>query len=222
MAGCDNCGASNSEKLNDPLFRRILWTALIANFGMFFVEVAASHLSDSLALQADALDFFGDGANYAISLFVVGMALSARARASLFKGATMAAFGIFIVGSALYRALTGSEPEPLTMGVVALLALAVNLGVALLLFRFRNGDSNRQSIWLCSRNDAIGNLALIIAALGVSVSTSHWPDLVVAAVIASLSFSSAIRVVRLAREELQKPQHQRELVPGSPVEHPLN
>ena len=222
MAGCDNCGASNSEELNDPLFRRILWTALIANFGMFFVEVAASHLSDSLALQADALDFFGDGANYAISLFVVGMALSARARASLFKGATMAAFGIFIVGSALYRALTGSEPEPLTMGVVALLALAVNLGVALLLFRFRNGDSNRQSIWLCSRNDAIGNLALIIAALGVSVSTSHWPDLVVAAVIASLSFSSAIRVVRLAREELQKPQHQRELVPGSPVEHPLN
>ena len=222
MAGCGDCGAANSEELNDPLFRRVLWIALIANFAMFFVEVAASHLSDSLALQADALDFFGDGANYAISLFVVGMALSVRARASLFKGATMAAFGLFIVGSALYRTFTGSEPEPLTMGAVAVLALAVNVGVALLLFKYRNGDSNRQSIWLCSRNDAIGNLAVIVAALGVSASASRWPDLAVAAIIASLNFSSAIRVVKLAKDELQKPQHQRELVPGSPVEPRLN
>ena len=222
MTGCDDCVSANSRELTDPLFRRVLWIALIANFGMFLVEVAASHLSDSLALQADALDFFGDGANYAISLFVVGMALSARARASLFKGATMACFGLFIVGSALHRAFTGSEPEPVTMGTVALLALAVNVGAAALLFKYRDGDSNRQSIWLCSRNDAIGNSAVIVAALGVSASASRWPDLAVAAIIASLSFSSAIRVVKLAREELQISQHQREPVLSSPAESRLN
>ena len=150
------------------------WVALIANFAMFVVEIIASHLSDSMSLQADALDFFGDSANYAISLFVVGMALAVRARASLFKGATMALFGTWVVGSALYRAVVGSSPEPITMGAIAIVALAVNVGVAALLFRYRNGDSNRQSIWLCSRNDAIGNIAVMLAAAGVFASSSRW------------------------------------------------
>ena len=164
MPGCTNCPSDTVTANNaiDPIFRRVLWIALIANAGMFVVEIVASQLGDSISLQADALDFFGDAVNYAISLFVLGMALSLRARASLIKGATMAVFGLWVLGSAIYRALIGSEPEPSVMGLVAILALAVNVAVALLLYRYRTGDSNMRSIWLCSRNDAIGNIAVQI------------------------------------------------------------
>lgn len=202
MPGCTDC-VSDSMSGTDSVFRRVLWIALIANFAMFVVEIIASRIGDSMSLQADALDFFGDSANYAISLFVVGMALTARAKASLFKGATMALFGTWIIGSAVYRAFAGSAPEPMTMSTIALLALVVNVVVAVLLFRFRDGDSNRQSIWLCSRNDAIGNMAVIVAAAGVFFSGSRWPDLIVAAIIAMLNLSAALKVVRLARKELR-------------------
>lgn len=201
---CSNgCASTDADEVSNPIFRRVLWLALISNFAMFVVELHASRLSDSMSLQADALDFFGDAANYAISLFVVGLALTARARASLFKGATMALFGFGVIGSALYRAVVGSAPEPSTMGVVGALALLVNVGVAVTLFRFRDGDSNRQSIWLCSRNDAIGNLAVMGAAAGVFATGTRWPDLLVAAIVAGLSLTAAYRVVRLAREELR-------------------
>ncbi|GAA5317063.1 MAG: cation diffusion facilitator family transporter [Candidatus Pelagadaptatus aseana] len=205
MPGCTNCPSDAVTEKNaiDPRFRRILWVALIANAAMFFVEIIASQIGDSISLQADALDFFGDAANYAISLFVLGMALHIRARASLFKGATMAAFGLWVIGSAIYRAINGSAPEASVMGVVAVLALLVNVAVAVLLYRYRGGDSNMRSIWLCSRNDAIGNLAVLIAAAGVFATTSRWPDLVVAAVIASLNFSAAIQVIRLALAEMR-------------------
>lgn len=203
MAGCDNC-ISDPADASDPTFRRVLWLALIANFVMFGVEIVASHVGDSMSLQADALDFFGDSANYAISLFVVGMALTARAKASLIKGATMALFGTWVLASAVYRAVTGSEPQPDTMSVIATLALAVNVAVALMLFRFRDGDSNRQSIWLCSRNDAIGNIAVLVAAGAVALTGTRWPDLAVAAVIAGLSLHAATKVTRLAREELHQ------------------
>lgn len=203
MVGCTDCQtASSADNQSDPLFRRVLWVALAANFAMFLVEIVASQLSDSMSLQADALDFFGDSANYAISLFVVGMGLSARAKASLFKGATMALFGIWVIGSAVYRAINGSAPDPTMMGGVALAALVVNVTVAAMLFRYRKGDSNKQSIWLCSRNDAISNIAVMVAAAGVFASTSRWPDLLVAGIIATLSISAAWRVVRLARVEL--------------------
>ena len=204
MPGCTDCPSDSvAERANEPVFRRILWIALVANFLMFVVELGASRLADSMSLQADALDFFGDAANYAISLFVVGMALTVRAKASLFKGATMAVFGSWVIGSALYRAITGSAPEPMTMSSVAFLALLVNVGVSVMLYRFRNGDSNRQSIWLCSRNDAIGNIAVILAAVGVFASGSRWPDLLVATIIAALNISAAIHVVRLARAEIR-------------------
>ncbi len=203
MPGCNDCPADGVDGLN-PVFRRVLWIALIANFAMFVVEIVASQIGDSMSLQADALDFFGDSANYAISLFVVGLALTIRARASLFKGATMALFGLWVIGSASYRAVYGSAPEAATMGTIALLALLVNVGVSILLYRFRDGDSNRQSIWLCSRNDAIGNLAVMAAAAGVFASGSRWPDLLVAALIAGLNISAAIHVVRLARAEIRQ------------------
>lgn len=207
MPGCTDCPSDRIAKDGTtPLFRRVLWFALIANFAMFIVELVASRLADSMSLQADALDFFGDAANYAISLFVVGMALAARARASLIKGVTMALFGTWVIGSAVHRAIIGSAPEPMTMSVIAFVALLVNLVVAIMLYRFRNGDSNRQSIWLCSRNDAIGNIAVMIAAAGVFASGSRWPDLSVAAIIAVLNISAALRVVRLAGAELRS-QH---------------
>ena len=156
-----------------------------------------------MALQADALDFFGDAANYAISLFVLGMALRVRAYAALFKALSMAAFGAWVIGAAVHRALTGSEPDPVTMGGIATLALAVNVAVAGLLFRYRSGDSNLRSIWLCSRNDAIGNVAVMFAAGGVFTLGSRWPDLLVAIVIAGLNLWAAVQVVRQASDELK-------------------
>ena len=223
MSGCTDCPSAQSDiDLDNPRFRSVLWIALLANFAMFVVEIIASQLGDSMSLQADALDFFGDAANYAISLFVVGMALTARAKASIFKGATMALFGTWVIGSALYRAIVGSSPEPFTMGAIAMLALVVNVSVAALLFRFRNGDSNRQSIWLCSRNDAIGNVAVMVAAAGVFASSSRWPDLLVAAIIAGLNISAAIRVIRLARDELQMARDECELHPGAPTQTGLS
>lgn len=201
MAAC--CDAVAEQEVTDRRFRRVLWIALVANAVMFVVEVVASAIGDSMSLQADALDFLGDSANYAISLFVAGAVLATRARASLIKGATMAAFGLWVLGSAVHRALAGSEPDPAVMSGVAVLALVVNVAVAALLFRFRNGDSNKTSIWLCSRNDAIANLAVIAAAGGVLASGSRWPDLAVAAGIAALQLSAALQVARLARAELR-------------------
>lgn len=215
MAGCADC-AVNAEQSSDLRFRRVLWIALAANAVMFVIEAVASAIGDSMSLQADALDFFADSANYAISIFVAGSVLATRARASLIKGATMAAFGLWVLGSAAYRALVGSEPEPAVMGGIGLLALVVNVAVAVLLFAHRGGDSNKTSIWLCSRNDAIANLAVIAAAGGVLATGSRWPDLAVAAAIAALNLSAALHVTRLARSELRMavagahPQHVRQ------------
>lgn len=205
MPGCTNCPSDNVSDTNaiDPIFRRILWIALISNGLMFLVEIVASYFGDSISLQADALDFLGDAANYAISLFVLGMALHLRARASMVKGITMAIFGLWVIANAVNRALVGSAPEPSVMGGIAVVALAVNFIVAFLLYRYREGDSNMRSIWLCSRNDAIGNIAVMIAAAGVFATSSRWPDLLVAAIIASLSLSAAFHVIRLALSEMR-------------------
>lgn len=202
MAGHCCPSISNTESI-DPLFRKVLWFALIVNAGMFLVEIVASSAGDSVSLKADALDFFGDAANYAISLFVVGSSLAIRARASVIKAATMGVFGIYVIVSALYRAIYGSEPEPMLMGMIGSIALIANVAVALALFRYRTGDSNMRSVWLCSRNDAIGNLAVIIAAAGVFSSASRWPDLIVALIIASLAATSAWQIYVLARKEIK-------------------
>lgn len=200
MAGCTHC-EPNAEQGQDPRFRNILWLALIFNAIMFVVELVASVFSGSVSLQADALDFFGDAANYGISLFVLGMSLKARSSAALFKGATMALFGLWVIGSAIYRAMVGTVPDAAVMGGVGLLALAVNVGVALLLFRYRSGDSNMRSIWLCSRNDALGNIAVMLAASGVFMTATGWPDIAVAAIIAGLNISAAIQVFQQALAE---------------------
>jgi Co/Zn/Cd efflux system component len=187
----------------DPRYRRILWLALVLNITMFGVEIAGSVQSGSVSLLADAIDFLGDAGNYGISLAVLGLAIGWRAKASLIKAACMAGFGTFVLGRAIWSFLQGGVPEPLTMGVIAVLALCVNVGVALLLYRYRAGDSNMRSVWICSRNDAIGNIAVALAALGVMGTGRSWPDLLVATAMALLALSGAWTVSRLALHELR-------------------
>ena len=187
----------------DPQFRRALWIALAVNAFMFFAEVAASWSSGSVSLLADAVDFFGDSANYALSLAVLSMATHIRSKAAIVKAACMAAFGMFVLARAAWAVQAGTLPEPLTMSVVALAALGANLGVALLLFRHRSGDANMRSVWICSRNDAIGNAAVGLAALGVFGTGTAWPDLLVATFMAILAITGAASVLRHARQELR-------------------
>ena len=187
----------------DRRYRRTLWIALILNSVMFVVELGASWTSGSVSLLADSIDFMGDAGNYALSLAVLGMAAGSRARAALFKGACMAAFGVFVIGQAIWNLSAGLVPEPMTMGVVGFLAMTVNVGVALMLYRFRSGDANMRSVWLCSRNDALSNVAVMLAALGVFGTASAWPDLLVAGVMAVLALSSSWSVLRQARGELR-------------------
>lgn len=186
----------------DPRYRKALWAALALNAAMFVVELGASWTSGSVSLLADSIDFFGDAGNYAISLAVLGMAMAARSKAALFKAACMAAFGAFVLGKAAWNLQAGSPPEAATMGAVGLVALAVNAGVALMLYRFRAGDANMRSVWICSRNDAIGNVAVMLAAVGVFGTGSSWPDLLVAGVMAVLALSGSWSVLRQARHEL--------------------
>jgi Co/Zn/Cd efflux system component len=185
-----------------PGYRRVLWVALAVNAAMFLLEIAAGVRAGSVSLLADAIDFFADAANYGLSLAVLPMGTAARARAAVLKAASMVAFGGVVLVRAGWAALHGAAPEPLTMGVVGALALLANLGVAVLLYAYRQGDANMRSVWLCTRNDAIGNVAVLLAAGGVFGTGTRWPDLLVAAVMAGLALSAGLSVVRQARREL--------------------
>ncbi len=202
---CCDSGCS-SNQLITPRYRKILWIALIINLAMFVIEIVSGLNANSVSLLADAIDFFGDAMNYGISLAVLSMSLMWRARAALFKGFTMGAFGLFVLASAIWSYMHGQVPEPYTMGAIGLLALIANVSVAVMLYAYREGDANMRSVWLCSRNDAIGNVAVMIAALGVFGSGSAWPDLLVAAIMASLGLSAAIQVIKKAIEELSLTQ----------------
>jgi len=196
-----NCAADGGPA--DPRYRRILWIALIVNAVMFGVELSGGLIADSVSLLADAVDFFGDAANYGISLAVLALAPVWRSRAALVKGLTMGSYGIFILGKATWNATAGTVPEAFTMGVVGLIALAANVFVAALLYRYRSGDANMRSVWLCSRNDAIGNVAVMLAALGVFGTGTGWPDLAVAAVMGILGVVAARTVIGQASGELR-------------------
>lgn len=183
-------------------YKKVLWAAFLINFAMFFVEVASGVKAGSVSLMADSLDFLGDSANYAVSLFVLGMALSVRAKAALVKGLTLAVFGVLVLGAIAYNLSIGKMPEPITMGVVAVLALVSNVAVALMLYKWREGDANMRSVWLCSRNDAIGNVAVVLAAALVAWTGTAWPDLVVAVMMAVLGLSAARSIIIQALQEL--------------------
>jgi Co/Zn/Cd efflux system component len=184
-------------------YRRVLWIALAANASMFFVEVIASALSGSSALAADAADFLGDSANYALSLGAIAMGGAWISRVALLKGTAMSAYGVAVLAYASWRAWLGVPPEPIVMGAVGVVALVVNVGIAALLYRFRDGDANMRSVWLCTRNDVIANLAVLAAAAGVFGTGSVWPDVAVAAMLALLGLSSGRIVIRQARAELR-------------------
>lgn len=182
-------------------YRRALWLVIAINGGMFLTEAAAGSLARSQALQADALDFLADTLTYGISLLVIGLPLRVRATAALAKGLSLAAMGLWVLGSTLHRVLVLGLPDAEIMGGVGLAALAANVASVLILMRYREGDANVRSVWLCSRNDAIGNLAVIAAAGGVALTGTAWPDLAVAALMAGLFLWSAARILRQAIDE---------------------
>lgn len=203
MASCCDQDCSPPPETQDPRYRRVLWAALIVNLIMFVVEIVGSLVSRSVSLRADALDFLGDASNYALALAVFGMALKWRASAALLKAGVMGAFGAWVAATTLYNAIQATVPTAEIMGVIGFVALAANCGVAALLYRYRESDSQAMSVWLCTRNDVLVNLAVIAAGAGVWATTSHWPDIVVAAIIAYLGISSAARIARRALQELR-------------------
>ena len=198
---CDHDAPKLDAIVNLARYRKILWIALVVNAAMFLVEIVAGVQSGSLSLLADAVDFAGDAMNYAVSLAVLASALAWRARAAMLKALSMMGFGLYVLGAALWSVWNGGVPQATTMGSIALVALVANVAVAWMLYAFREGDANMRSVWLCSRNDAIGNLAVFIAALGVFGTGSAWPDLAVASLMAALALHGGWTVLQLARGE---------------------
>lgn len=201
----ESCGCAPPVPHGDALgpYRRALWFALIVNAAMFVVEILGALQADALSLLADAIDFFGDSANYLVTLVVLGASIRWRAGTALIKGLFMAGFGVFILIQVAQNWLAGTMPEPATMGVIGMIALAANLAVTVVLFRFRDGDSNRRAVWLCTRNDSLSNIAVVLAAIGVFGTGRNWPDLIVAGVMAGLALSSSRTVIAQALRELK-------------------
>jgi Co/Zn/Cd efflux system component len=202
MSSCCS-GSCSSQPPPDKRYRKVLWVALLINILMFGVELLSSFASGSVSLLADSVDFLGDAGNYAVSLFVLGMATIWRSRAAYGKGVVMGAFGVLVLARALWIGLGKHVPEAQAMGAVSLLALAANGSVAYLLYAFRHGDANMRSVWLCTRNDMIGNLAVMLAALGVFGTGAGWPDIAVASIMAVLGLSAAQDIIGRARSEMR-------------------
>lgn len=203
MSSCCSGSCSPATPPPDGRYRKVLWAALVINFCMFGVELASSLAAGSVSLLADSVDFMGDAANYGVSLFVLGMAVVWRSRAAYAKGLIMGAFGVLVLARAVWLGSGGQVPHAQTMGVVSVLALAANGAVAAMLYAFRHGDANMRSVWLCTRNDMIGNLAVMLAALGVFGTGAGWPDIAVATIMAVLGLHAARDIVRQARGELR-------------------
>ena len=205
MAGC--CGSEAKFDGVSSDYKRRLWIVIALNAVMFVVEMTAGQLAQSQALQADALDFLGDALTYGISLAVIGASVRVRTLAALAKGVSLLAMGLFIFGSTVYRVFYSGVPEAGIMGVVGVMALLTNLASVMLLVRYKDGDANVRSVWLCSRNDAIGNVAVMVAALGVWGTATGWPDLIVAAIMAGLFLSSAWQIIRQSLDERREADH---------------
>ena len=199
MSAC--CGQNSNFDGVSTAYKRRLWAVIALNAGMFAVEMTAGHMAQSQALQADALDFFGDALTYGISLAVIGSSIRVRSTAALAKGLSLLAMGLWVFGSTVYQVFVAGVPEAQVMGIVGFLALATNLASVALLVRYKDGDANVRSVWLCSRNDAIGNVAVMVAALGVWGTATGWPDLIVAGIMAGLFLTSAFQIIAQAMAE---------------------
>jgi Co/Zn/Cd efflux system component len=191
----------------NPLYKRILWTVIGINGAMFLTEIVAGQLAGSQALKADALDFLADTVTYGLSLAVIGATLRTRATAALFKGLSLSLMSLWVFGSTVYHTLVLGLPKAEVMGAISVLALAANLASVLLLRPYKDGDANVRSVWLCSRNDAIGNVIVMAAALGVWGSATAWPDLAVAAVMAGIFLTSSVQILRQAWSEYREGRH---------------
>jgi Co/Zn/Cd efflux system component len=202
---CDHC--PEPDRARDAAYRRVLWLVLAINAAMFAVEIGAGLAAGSASLQADALDFLGDAGNYAISLFVVGLPLRYRASAALLKGISMGVFGAWVLWMIGWHAWHGTLPNAFTMTAVGFAALAANVASFALLWAYRGGDANMRSAWICTRNDVLGNLAVLLAALGVFGTGAGWPDIAVAAIMATLALQGAVVVIRRAADEFRSPPH---------------
>ncbi len=203
MSNCCSEGCTSDKPVADKRYRRILWIAMVINMVMFGIEFAGGLKADSVSLLADAIDFLGDAGNYALSLFVLGMATIWRSRAAFLKGIAMGTYGVLVLGKAGWSAAIGTMPEAATMGLIGFLALLANALVGWLLYTYRNGDANMRSVWLCTRNDAIGNVAVMLAALGVSGTSRGWPDVAVAVLMGVLAISAACSVIAQSWNEIQ-------------------
>ncbi|MAU23723.1 MAG: cation transporter [Martelella sp.] len=201
MACCSSETCASSSNNGSPRFRRVLWIVLAINAGMFIAEIVAGLVAGSAALQADALDFFADAANYAISLAVFGSSLRWRAGAAWVKGASMGIFGLWVLATVVWHLANGSVPHAATMGIIGTLALVMNVACLFLLTAFREGDANMRSVWICSRNDVVANVAVLLAALGVFGTGTGWPDFVVASLMAVLAIHGAATILRDASRE---------------------
>lgn len=199
----DCCGHDHEPVFTglDPKYKRALIVVTVINMVMFAVEMIAGYIARSQALQADALDFLADSVTYAISFAVIGASVRTRSMAALGKAASLFLMGAWVMGSTIYRVFFQELPEAEIMGVIAVLACAANVASVLLLMKWRNGDANIRSVWLCSRNDAIGNLIVVVAAIGVFGTGTAWPDLIVAGIMAGLFLSSAFQILRQSLAE---------------------
>jgi Co/Zn/Cd efflux system component len=199
----DCCGHNATFEGLSADYKRRLWLVIAINAAMFIVEMSAGALAGSQALQADALDFLGDTLTYGISLAVIGAPLTVRAWTAFAKGLSLTLMGLWVLGSTAYHVLIVGLPRAEIMGVVGFLALAANVASVLILMRYKDGDANVRSVWLCSRNDAIGNVIVMAAAVGVWGTATRWPDLAVAAIMAALFLSSSWQILRRAVRELR-------------------
>lgn len=204
-----HCGHQDIFDGNDPYFRRALLFVVAINFLMFTVEITAGHVSNSQALWADALDFFADAITYTITLLVIGKPLKIRSRAALAKGLSLLLMALWVIGSTIYDVFILKTPEAHIMGVIGLMALLANVASVLILMRWSKGDSNVRSVWLCSRNDAIGNCAVVLAALGVWGTGTAWPDLIVAIIMGSLFLSSSVKIIKQSWAEMNTNDYNR-------------
>jgi Co/Zn/Cd efflux system component len=200
----EDTNAARSAAHHAPGYRRALWIVVVLNLGYGVVEMAGGIIAGSQAVLADALDFIGDGAITLLGLVAIGWGLAWRARAALVQGVFLGLLGAAVFLSTIYRAFSHQQPDPGMMGALAAVGLVVNLAAAAVLIPHRRGDANVRAVWLFSRNDAIGNVAVIAAAGLVALTASAWPDLLVALAIAALFLHSSTVIIRDARRDLRE------------------
>lgn len=202
MSSCHDLCDTSEQSEGSIAYRKVLWICLISNAVMFAAQMAASYAAHSVSLLANSADFFSDAFNYGISLYVLNHSLAKKAKASLLKGISLGLVGIWVAFETLHHTLRPELPEPLIMTIISIVALTVNVSCAVLLYKYRSGDSNRESVWICSRNDALGNIAVMLAAAGVFASRTILPDIIVAIILGCLAISGAWKIISRARSEL--------------------